>query len=104
MDIVFCVLEVLISMFEKVVLGSVLIKKRHYWHKGVPEEDIPRHMQNKEVGCVGAVEGSIRGKSYHIVAIQYPDYLMVMMTTYGKLDHLEGHTNSGGTRERMGIL
>ena len=36
------------------------------------------------------VQGSIRGKSYYIMAIKEPDYVMLMMTTYGALEHLEG--------------
>ena len=38
------VLEGLISMVEKGVLGSALINKRRYWPKGVPEEEILWHM------------------------------------------------------------
>ena len=90
MEIGFCVLEGLISMVEKGVLWSASIKKQYYWHKGVPAEEILRHMQNKEVGDLDAVQGPIRGKSYHIMAIKEPDYVMLMMTTYGKLEHLEG--------------
>ena len=86
----FCVLEVLISIVEKGVLGSALIKKRRYWPKGVPAEEILWHMQNKQVGDVGAFQGSIRGKIYHIMAIKEPDYVMSMMTTYGTLEHFEG--------------
>ena len=37
-----------------------------------------------------AVQGSIRGKRYRIMAIKEPDYVMLMMTTYGTLEHLEG--------------
>ena len=44
MDRGFYVLEELISMGEKGVSGSALIKKRRYWTKGVPTEDILRHM------------------------------------------------------------
>ena len=40
----FCVLEGFISMAEKDFLGSALVKKRHYWTKGVPAEDILQHM------------------------------------------------------------
>ena len=43
----FCVLEGLISMVEKGVLGSALIKKRHYWPNGVPAEDFLCHIQKK---------------------------------------------------------
>ena len=76
-------------MVDKGVLGSTLIKKQHYWPKGVPAEEILRHMQNKEVGDVGAFQGSITGKRYHIMAIKDTDYVMLMMTTYGTLEHLE---------------
>ena len=37
-----------------------------------------------------SVQGSIRGNSYHIMSIKEPDYVMLMMTTYGTLEHLEG--------------
>ena len=36
-----------------------------------------------------AVQGSIRGKSYHIMAIKEPYCVMLMMTTYGTLEHLK---------------
>ena len=68
----------------------MLIKKQRYYPKGVPEEAIIRHIQNKEVGDVDAVQGSIIGKGYHIMDIKNPDYMILMMTTYGALDHLEG--------------
>ena len=44
-------------MVDKGVLGSVLIKKRRYLPKGVPDEEILRHTQNKEVGDMEAVQG-----------------------------------------------
>ena len=90
MDSGFYVLEGLISLVEKGVLGSALIKKRCYWPKGVPAEEILRNIQNKEVGYVDAVQGSIRRKSYHIMAMKDSDYVVLMMMTYGKLEHLEG--------------
>ena len=37
-----------------------------------------------------AVQGSIIGKSCHIMAIKDPDYVMLTMTTYGALEHLVG--------------
>ena len=37
-----------------------------------------------------AVHGSIRGKSCHIMAIKEPDCVVLMMTTYGTLEHLDG--------------
>ena len=55
----------------------------------MPTEEILWNMKNKEVGDVDAVQGSIRGKRYHITDIKYPDYAMLRMITYGTLGHLE---------------
>ena len=35
-------------------------------------------------------KGSIRGKSYQIMDIKDPKYVMLTMTTYGTLEHLKG--------------
>ena len=90
MDSAFCVLEAFISIVDKGVLGLALNKKRYYWRKGVPKEEILRHIQNKEVGGVKAVQGSIGVKSYHIMAKKDPNYVMLMMTIYGTLVHFKG--------------
>ena len=82
-------LEGLISMVEKDILGSALIKKWRYWPKGVPAEEILRHIKNKEVWDVDVVKCSIRGESYHIMTIKDTDNVILMMTTCGTLDHLE---------------
>ena len=34
--------------------------------------------------------GSIRGKIYHIMDMKDPDYVMLVMTTYGVLEQFEG--------------
>ena len=56
----------------------------------MPSEEIIRHMKNKEVEDVVTFQCSIRGKIYHNMAIKDPNYVMLMMTTYGTLDNLEG--------------
>ena len=56
----------------------------------MPSEEIIRRMQNKEVGYVDVVQGSIRGNSYNIMAINYTKYMMLMITIYGTLENLEG--------------
>ena len=57
MDRGLCVMEGLISIVEKGVFGSTLIKKRRYWPTGVPAEEILWHIQNKEFGDVDEVQG-----------------------------------------------
>ena len=44
-------------------------------------------MQNKDVGGEDAVKGSIRGKSYHIMTIEYPKYVVLMIMICGSLEH-----------------
>ena len=77
-------------MVEKGVLAQELIKQQRCLPKGVPEEKILCRMQNNQVGDVDAVQGLIIGKIYHIIATKYPDYVMLMMKTYGMLENLEG--------------
>ena len=57
MDNILFVLEGLILMFDKGVLGLVRIKKRRYWHNGVPADENIWHTQNEEVGDVDMVQG-----------------------------------------------
>ena len=90
MDIGFCVLDGLISMVDKGVLGAASIKKQRYWPKREPAKEVLWHMQNKEIVDVDAVQGSIRGNSYHYMTIKEPNYMMLMMTSYGNLENLEG--------------
>ena len=66
----FFVLEGLILMVDKGVLGSELIKKRRYWPNEMTVEEIILHIQHKEVGYVNAVQVSIIGKRYHIMSIE----------------------------------
>ena len=82
--------EGLVSIVEKGVLGSAIIKKRYYWPKGVPEEEILWYMQNNQVGDLDAVQGSMRGKIYHIMDVKEPNYVLLIMTTYRTLQHLQG--------------
>ena len=47
-------------------------------------------MQQEAVGYVDAVSYSICGKSYHMMDIKDTDYVILMMTTLGTLENLEG--------------
>ena len=77
-------------MVDNGVFKQTLTKKQRYCPKGVPAEEIIWHMKNKEVWDVDEFQGSIIRKSYHIMDIKQPDYVMLMMKTYGTLEHLGG--------------
>ena len=86
MDSGLCVMKGLILIVENSVSGLTLINKWRYWPKGLPAEDIILHMQLKEVGDMDAVNYVIHWKSYQITYIRDPDYIIIMMTTYGTLE------------------
>ena len=57
---------------------------------GVMADDIIWHIHQKEFGDMDTVPYIIHGKSYHIVSLKEPDYVMLMISTYGTLENLEG--------------
>ena len=90
MDRRFYILEGLIFMVEKGVFGSVLIQKRRYCTKGVPEVYIIWNIQQMEVGDLYTFPYTIHGKRYYIMTLKEPNHIMLMMTTYRTLENLEG--------------
>ena len=64
----FCVLQALVEL-EKIGLFAVaLIKKHRYWPKYVPGNEIIAHFDNKYVGDVDAIKGSM--DEYHSIFMQ----------------------------------
>ena len=60
-----------------------LIKKCRYWPKYVPGDEIIAHFDNKDVGDVDAIKGTMDGVLFCIHAMKEPDYIMMLMSTYG---------------------
>ena len=89
MDKCFFVLEGHVLIFENCVYGSALIKKIQYRPKGVPEEKMIWHMQQKKVCDVNSFPNIIFGKRYHTIYLKDPEYSMPVITTYVTLDNLE---------------
>jgi hypothetical protein len=88
LDSGFCVLLGIIWLRVKGLFASALIKKRKFWPKFVPGEDIIRHFDDRHVGTVDALRGVMNGKPFHIYAMKEPDYVMQLMSTYGTLERL----------------
>ena len=53
-------------------------------------EEMIWNTQKKYVGDMNALPNIIHGKSYHMISLKESDYIMIMMTTYGMLENLEG--------------
>ena len=51
----FCVAKGVTDFEAKCVYVAALIKKWHYWMKGVPGDFIDTHFEDKDVGDVGMI-------------------------------------------------
>ena len=93
LDSGFCVLKGIICLAQKGVYSAAVIKKRQYWPKYVPGDQIDDHMENKDVGGYDSLKGILDGVDYNIFCMKEEDYTMQLMSTYGGLVEPE--------RERM---
>lgn len=83
LDSGFCVLKGLVELRKKGVFASALIKKRRYWPKYIPGDEIKKHFEEKEVGVVDCWGGELDGTKFHVQCMKEPEYVMSLMTTYG---------------------
>ena len=83
LDSGFCVLKSLIELQKKGLYAAALIKKRRYWPKYIPGDEIIEHFKDKEVGHVDALKGTMDGVPFYVHAMKEPDYTMMLMATYG---------------------
>ena len=81
LDSGFCVLKAIIELKKKGVFARALIKKTLY----IPGDSIITHFQDKEIGASDALQGELDNVKFHIVGMKKPDYVMMIMTTYGTL-------------------
>jgi hypothetical protein len=72
-----------------------LIKKRQYWPKYIPGNEVTRHFDDKKVGDTDALAGCLHGVRFHVYAMKEPDYVLQLMSTYGSL------TRMGNDRTRQ---
>ena len=93
LDSGFCVLKALVELKKKGVFSAALIKKRRYWPKYIDGDRIKAHFNDQEVGHVDALKGTLDGVPFYIHAMKEPDYVMMLMATYGSIDRT-GETKS----------
>lgn len=85
LDSGFCVLRALIELAKKGVFASALIKKRRFWPKYVDGVAIQEKFRLKEPGYTDRLPGIWQGIPFDIFAMKEPDYVLMMMSTYGAL-------------------
>ena len=101
LDSGFCVLQGIAELRKKGVFAAALIKKRKYWPKYIDGNGIKEHFKDKEVGAVDAMKGSLNGVKVEIHCLKEPEYVMMLMSSYGTLERVGGDkkrvwTNEGG--------
>lgn len=91
LDSGFCVLRAIIEIFKVGVFASALIKKRKYWPKDVPGEDIKRYFDDKPIGVTNRLPGITSDNvKFDIFAMKEKEYVSMFMSTYGALVENEG--------------
>ena len=86
LDSGFCVLKGIAELKKKGVFAASLIKKRCYRPKYVDGDAINQHFSNKEVGgATDALCGTLEEVPVSIHCLKEPDYIMMLMSSYGTL-------------------
>ena len=80
-----CVLQAIVELKKRGVFAHALIKKRRYWPKHVPGEQIIQHFTDKAIGSAVAIEGELDEVPFYIYGMKEPDYTMMLMSTYETL-------------------
>jgi hypothetical protein len=62
-----------------------LIKKRRFWPKGIGGNGIINHFDNLAVGTTDRLPGTYENVKFDVFAMKEPDYVMMIMSTYGAL-------------------
>jgi hypothetical protein len=103
LDSGFCVLKAITELQKVGVYSSALIKKRRYWPKGIPGDDIKAYFTDKPIGFTNRLPGtSSDGIPFDIFAMKEPDYVLMFMSTYGSLvehPHQQFSYRGGGSGE-----
>jgi hypothetical protein len=86
LDSGFCVLRGIIELYKKGVFAAAMIKKRRYWPKDIPGDDIVRAMQDYPIGSSARIPGTtFDNVNFDIFALKDKDYVLMFMSTYGAL-------------------
>ena len=64
------------------------IKKRQYCLCCIDGEKTKAHFAEKDVGAVDAIFGDIENANLHVFAMKNEDYVIMLISTYGKNEWL----------------
>ena len=102
MDSGFGVLKGLLELKKLGVYGLVVIKKCCYWPKDIDSEEIKDHMELTEVGRLDTLMGTKEGQSFYVFAMKEPDYIIMLISTYGTLAGAEDGKTKWSYKDKFG--
>ena len=76
-------------MRKKGIFASALINNPPYWPKCIKGDNVKSHFADCEVGSVDAWPGQMNGVKFRVSCMKEPDYVMILMTTYGTTDLMD---------------
>jgi hypothetical protein len=92
MDSGFCVGAGILAMHKVGVYGAALIKKRRYWPRLVPGDQIDAYFKDKGLGVADTLEQDIEGTKFLIHCQNDTKYVTKIMATYGLICENADHT------------
>ena len=94
LDSGFCVLDAILALKQYGVYASAIIKKRRFWPKNVPADAIYNYFEAKDVGACHRLPGEKENIKFDIFAHKEPNYITMLMSTYGALIENENEKES----------
>lgn len=91
MDSGFCVTAGILHLHELGVYGQALVKKRKYWPKDVPGDQIDRYFDGKELGFSKTLKQDMDGILFYVHCSKDTKFVTKMMSTHGLLTPIPDH-------------
>lgn len=94
LDSGFCVLSTIIVLKKMGVYASLLIKKRRYWPRYIKGQKIIDEFAEVDIRVAMRKPGMIDGVKFDVLAMKEPNYVLMLMSTYGCLQVKSGQKES----------
>ena len=91
MDSGFCVTAGILHLHDHGVYGQSLIKKRKYWPKGVPGDQIDTYMKDKPLGFVKTLRQEMNGVAFNVHCTKDDRFVTKLMSTHGLIGEVADH-------------
>jgi hypothetical protein len=83
MDSAFCVMKAIVALRQVGIYVATIAKKRRYWPKDIPGDEVIAFMRRKPVGELHGRRGMLNGMAFNLFAVNHVRYTFIMIATYG---------------------